>query len=297
LGNVNFSITFIPPIMLASAVVEIGQTFNSSGVARTNSLPRVGVMEFDYSAEFKLEGLDNVTVPAGNFDALRLNGTITLAGEAASQIFYLAEKIGVVKSTGSSGGIEITSELTDTNAGIHDLAVTKIIAPSRVTLTAKKPTKTAPVKVQIQNRSPHPETIQDLPMLGELVTLDIESLGTCPVPVSVLRLPQMDFPITLKPKKTFTVIFDVTFGCPNDPAMTTAKNPGHSDYRFTASVNHAALDGEPDSDPSDDACPRSVSPPFVIDPNPDGKIKDKGCGQKKPDGTYGAEILTDVVVK
>jgi len=297
LGRVNLTLTFDPPISLTEEIIEIGQTLKSSGIARTNRLPRAGVIDIPYNAEFTGEVLEIITVLGRDFELFRFYGTVEVYGITIFQRFYLARDIGMVKSiTTNLEGIESTIELIASNAGAHDLAVTKIIAPSRVTLTAKQPTKTTLVKVQIQNRSPHPETIQDLGMLGELVTLGIESLGTCPVPVSVLRLPQMDFPITLKPKKTFTVIFDVTFSCANDPAMTTAKNLGHSDYRFIASVNHATLDGEPDSDPSDDVCPRSVSPPFVTDPNPDGTIEDKGCGQKKPDGTYGAEILTDIVV-
>jgi hypothetical protein len=37
--------------------------------------------------------------------------------------------------------------------------------------------------------------------------------------------------------------------------------------------------------------------PGGYDPYPDGKIKDKGCGGKNPDGTLGGDVLTDVVMK
>ena len=49
--------------------------------------------------------------------------------------------------------------------------------------------------------------------------------------------------------------------------------------------------------PQDDFGPRSAKPPFEIDPNPDGTIKDRGVGKQKPDHTFGADITTDVVVK
>ena len=62
-------------------------------------------------------------------------------------------------------------------------------------------------------------------------------------------------------------------------------------------MNHAALDGEEDTHPADDLCPRSVIPPFEFDANPDGTIKDVGCGNKNPDKTFGADVLTDVIVK
>jgi hypothetical protein len=78
---------------------------------------------------------------------------------------------------------------------------------------------------------------------------------------------------------------------------TTKRNPGHEDYRLIATVDHSALDGQADTDPVDDVCPHSVTPPFRPDPNPDGKLKDKGCGAKKSDKTFGADVLIDVVDK
>ena len=39
--------------------------------------------------------------------------------------------------------------------------------------------------------------------------------------------------------------------------------------------------------------PRSVTAPYVIDPNPDGTIKEKGCGDKKDDRTFGADETLD----
>ena len=52
-----------------------------------------------------------------------------------------------------------------------------------------------------------------------------------------------------------------------------------------------------DIDPIDDVCPRSVTPPFRPDPNPDGRLKDTGCGAKKDDKTFGADLLTDIFDK
>ena len=95
------------------------------------------------------------------------------------------------------------------------------------------------------------------------------------------------FPINLKSKATRAFHFDVTFDCANDPAKTTKKDPGHDDFRYVATVDRSVLDALPDTHAADDTCPRSVTAPYVIDPNPDGKIKDKGCGDKKDDGTFG----------
>jgi uncharacterized repeat protein (TIGR01451 family) len=298
LGRVNLSTTFIPPIRIADGIMKIGQSITSSGMIQTNRLPRVGVIEIPYNAEFKLEGLDNVKVEAGNFSTLRLTGTLTLYGQGLSQTFYLARDIGIVKSISTDIEGADSLELIATNVGIKDLAITKLTVPKKVTLTAQTP-KTTIIKVEIQNRGPHPELIQDLATLENLVELSVESLGSCNPPTPVLRSepPQKEFPMTIKSKQKLTVYFDVTFDCANDPSASTSKDPHHYDYRFTARVDRAALDGKEDIHTEDDICPRDVSPPFVLDPHPDGKIKDKGCGQKKPNGTYGGEILTDVVVK
>jgi len=106
---------------------------------------------------------------------------------------------------------------------------------------------------------------------------------------------QKALPITLRPKQKLGVVFDVTFDCANDPARDTRTDPGHADYRLTARVNHTAL-GSADAHPDDDVCPRLVTPPGVIDPFPDGRILDKGCGARRPDGTFGDPVLIDVVI-
>jgi hypothetical protein len=78
----------------------------------------------------------------------------------------------------------------------------------------------------------------------------------------------------LGPKKKLNIFFNVTYNCANFPAK------GVADFEFTATVNHAAMDGNADSDPANDICPRP--------PNP--ATGDKGCAK-------GLEVLTDVFLK
>lgn len=179
--------------------------------------------------------------------------------------------------------------------GTHDLAIAGITAPSKVSLTAKKPSKLAKIAVLVENRGPVAETIPDAAKLAQLVSLDVTSLGAgCASPVATLHAgkPQKPLPLTVKSKRRFTVLFDVTIACANDPET----GAGHQDYRVSAHVNRAAL-GDPDSHPADDTCPRSVTPPYAVDPYPDGKIRDKGCGAKKPDKTRGGDVLIDASVR
>lgn len=177
---------------------------------------------------------------------------------------------------------------------VRDLAVTKIVVPAAVKLTATKPSTVKNIKVQIQNRGTDTVQIADAAELQALVALVPTSLGTCPAPLPSLVVPSQ-LPIVLKSKQRLTLSYAVTIDCANDPAKSTATDPGHDDFEIGARVNHAAL-GEADEHPVDDVCPRIVTPPFELDPFPDRKIKDKGCGEKRPDGTLGSPVLLDVAV-
>lgn len=167
--------------------------------------------------------------------------------------------------------------------GFHTLRLVSLSAPRHVKLTVRAPTKTKTIRVVVKNDSAHGEVIPDAAVLADLVRLEPDSLGGCADPVPALVLPKK-FPIVLKSKATRTIKFNVPFACANDPAATT-RTAAHDDYRYTAIVNHAALDGVADGAPDDDVCPRS--------PLASG---DKGCGAKTGK-VLGADVLTDVQVK
>lgn len=165
---------------------------------------------------------------------------------------------------------------------VHDLAVAKVAAPGIVTIKNGKAV-TKVVTVTVQNRSAHPETIDDAAELQSLVGLTIPPVSPgCSAAPTVALHPVKKFPITLKPKQKLAVKFDVEFAQACDPAKST-KSVDHDDFRYGATITHAVLGGA-DAHPADDVCPRAA---LGVDPNPDGKVKDAGCG----------EVRTDVVVK
>lgn len=184
-----------------------------------------------------------------------------------------------------------TPDVTVTAGGCagRDLAVTAIRARPVVKLTDRRPDRTVLVKVQIQNRGPAPETIPDETTLARLVALEAESLGACATPAVALvdGKPQKKLPATVKSKAKLNVAFEIAIDCANDPAK------GTPDFRLSARVDATALGGG-DGHPDDDVCPRQVTPPGVADPNPDGKILDKGCGAKRSDRTFGDPVELDV---
>ncbi|HVM60352.1 MAG TPA: HYR domain-containing protein [Verrucomicrobiae bacterium] len=166
----------------------------------------------------------------------------------------------------------------------HDLAVLSVVAPKTVTLTARTPSSTKPVRITIENLGTNTEHFADLGTLTNVVVLAMESLGACPVPAIAVVPPRKGFPVVLAPKKKLTLAYNVTYDCANDDA----RGSDHEDFRYTVTINSAALDGHGDTEPSDNTCPRP--------PNP--AIHDKGCGGRDTaTKQLGADILTDVVVR
>jgi hypothetical protein len=191
--------------------------------------------------------------------------------------------------------------------GAHDLAVTGIVAPATVTGGIAGVIK--PVTVTIQNRSNHSETITPAD-LGDgissgLVRLTVQHIdddgeGCAVNPVVALNTAKNAglFGSTgskiLPTKRKMTINYLVTFQCTNALPSNTA-DPTRGDYSYTATVHHDELDGSADIHSEDDACPRDALPGNIDPLPPPSGISDKGCGAKKPDGTLGNPVVTNVV--
>ena len=136
----------------------------------------------------------------------------------------------------------------------HDLAVLSVKSPKAVKLKDVGPPLTKRVKVEIQNLSPHSETISNLSVLADLVSVTLSNIqgSGCLAPTAeLIQGPPNNVPKTLGPNEKLNVFFNVTFdpeGCIPDKF----KGEGHQDFSYTAHVDHAALDGNPDTNPSND---------------------------------------------
>jgi hypothetical protein len=187
---------------------------------------------------------------------------------------------------------------------IHDLAVVKISA--KATVKGAGPV-TAGVAVKIQNRSDHLETIDSVD-LGDGVSSGLVRLNVTVVDLGVEVCQPAGVVLdgaknaalfsagakVLKPKKKLTVNFLVTYQCANAQPLNKA-DPSRGDYDHVATVYHDVLDGNADTHAEDDSCPHDALP-GNLDSNPPPKgATDKGCGAKKPDGTLGAPVQTDVI--
>lgn len=173
----------------------------------------------------------------------------------------------------------------------NNMAVVSLKAPKTINLNAATPALTKKVKVLVQNRGDHAETLLDANDVAKLVHVVPESLGLCAAPtVTLSEKTAALLPRTLKPRQQIVLTYDVTFDCANDPAKSTAKDPSHSDFRWRVQLDYATFAGEEDALSGDDVCPRApLAEPVTTSGKP---IIDRGCG-----GVGGADVLTDVVQK
>jgi hypothetical protein len=206
------------------------------------------------------------------------SGASAVCVPASGSLFPLGTNAVVCTATDGAGNTNVCSfdvivSTADTN--VYDLAVVKVKAPKVVKLSVNRPSLTAQAQVTIQNRGPQPVTITNL---ADVVTLEVLPVTTnCPAltPTLLSAKPQAALPVTLKPGKKLKVYFNVTFSqaCLPDLRRST-KQESFDDYRYVATVKFEGINGQPDTDPVDNVCPRAPS------------AKDKGC----------AEVITDVFV-
>jgi predicted dienelactone hydrolase len=168
---------------------------------------------------------------------------------------------------------------------VRDLAVISLKINKTVRLTDRRKARMLRGAVRIQNRGTETVIIPDMDALtaGIQVTANrMEGPIHCaPMSMTPRLKGRQTFPLSIPSKKKLRVRFEMDCLC--------GSNPGEEDdWKFTARVNHSAIDGNTDENPSDDVCPRD---PLGGVPNPDGRIRDRGCGTRVPDGTRTAPLV------
>jgi predicted dienelactone hydrolase len=159
----------------------------------------------------------------------------------------------------------------------YDLAVQRIRAPGHVKLDKRRQTATGHAAVRIANRGSAPAVFADAAALTAVVRLTADGLKgpiIC-APVGIApAVARRRFPLTVRPGRSRTLHYDLTFTCAANPDRTP-------DWAFSAAVDHVALDGNADGDPTNDSCPRAPT------------ASDRGCGVLGPNHTRLAP-MTDV---
>jgi hypothetical protein len=237
------------------------------------------------AAEFEVQGAPSFSLAPGASHAV----TVRFAPAAPSGARTAALE---VNSNDPATPTKSVSLKGQSLVPVHDLAVTNIAVP--VTVSGGGGTKA--VEVQIQNRSNHEEVIAAGDLDNGLVTLTVTRIDNdgenCANAVVALDSSKngklfTKGPKTVNSKSTLAVSFLVTYRC---SAPLPKSQSGEGDYSHSARVSHSVL-GAPDQHTPDDTCPHDA---LGTDPNPDGKLKDNGCGTKQSNGTFIAPV-TNVV--
>jgi hypothetical protein len=116
---VDVTITLDPPVVFVSQVVDAGDTFTGSGTA-TVELAGVGTGSVAYQSQSTFEGIESVSVPAGDFDdTMHVDSSFSLSGTLLGQPFaqvqgfeqWVGNSVGFVKFIQDANGAITTSEL------------------------------------------------------------------------------------------------------------------------------------------------------------------------------------------
>jgi hypothetical protein len=118
-------ITFEPPLRVANAVMRLWDSVTTDGLVRMTGV--VGGRSVNvvtpYSANmWQPTRTDNITVPAGSFEVVRVGGNLTIGGEFGQIFFYLAPGIGVIRSV-TADNIDIFDlQLVRTNVALFTIS-------------------------------------------------------------------------------------------------------------------------------------------------------------------------------
>src|SRR5262245_10268071 len=175
-----------------------------------------------------------------------------------------------------------------------DLAVLRIRVPAHVKLTDSRAQASAHASVRVENRGAAPVVVPDAITLAELVRLNATSLEgpiSCAPPGITAVVARVRFPLTIRPARGRTVRYALDIPCGANPDRG-------ADWAFSARVDHAVLDGNPDEDPTDDSCPRppSASDPGCVPPPPID-VRDRRAGTRfEVPGPYGVGEISVTLV-
>lgn len=97
-GSVSETDTYNLPVSILPASGTIGQVVNSSGIVSAD-LGACGSFSFNYVATSTLQSFERVIVPAGQFDALKVQLTLSVNGVGSfTDTYWFASGIGQIKA-------------------------------------------------------------------------------------------------------------------------------------------------------------------------------------------------------
>jgi len=110
-GDVAEIDTFTPPALVLPATATVGQTYTSSGTVIAD-VGQCGTYQFGYFLTSIPQAVERISVPAGQFDALKVRLLLSVDGFGSETTVWLAPGIGQVKGLDVNG---VADDLVSTN--------------------------------------------------------------------------------------------------------------------------------------------------------------------------------------
>jgi hypothetical protein len=86
---------------------------NPLGAGATWEWKGKGMMNVDISESSRVEGAEEVVVPAGRFKAMKVVTKVVQGGTPVTKTYWFANHVGLVKSMTDTGSVQSTAELVD----------------------------------------------------------------------------------------------------------------------------------------------------------------------------------------
>lgn len=121
-GFTSVDMVFSPPMKMVDAETTVGASLYSTGTAMF-TIAGLGTFPLTYTLTSSIDGLENITVPAGTYQAVKNTQKLTIAGSvlgeylsiAMTRTLWLTKGIGIVKSVASDSDGHLEAALTATN--------------------------------------------------------------------------------------------------------------------------------------------------------------------------------------
>ncbi len=115
-------VVYSPPVTVLPAVFEVGTRFSGAG-SFALTFPGSGTFPGSYSISSEVVGVEQVVVPAGTFQALRVDFTATQSATingvpiviSGTESDWAVRNLGLVRAIGTIDGDSFISELVSTN--------------------------------------------------------------------------------------------------------------------------------------------------------------------------------------
>lgn len=121
-NSFDYTVTFIPPVLLSPPLATLGQLTDSQGTARFD-IPSTGTFDIAYRASTVPLTFESISVPYGTFESVKIKTTFRIFGtingmtvdESSTAYTWLAKNIGSVKRIEYYDGKADEEVLIDTN--------------------------------------------------------------------------------------------------------------------------------------------------------------------------------------